>query len=336
MSSNIVKTCIIDKISPHSNADKIELAVVGGWQCCVLKGKYKAGDLITYIPPDSVLPLELSERIGVTKYLNKGRIVAVRLRGEYSFGLIIDPVGNEGDNVAERLSITKYQPPFDYRDKDAESSHSVFYKYSDIENMRNFPTVFQDGEEVIVTEKIHGKNLRLGFILNDDGSWIKIAGGRNVQRKNIEGSLHWIYWSKPEINSMLAILLGKRKVKNQVIIFGELYGTQNKMRYGVLNNVAFSIFDVMIDGKYCDWDETLDVANQSNAETVPVIYRGPFSLAKIAELSSGQSTIPGANHIREGVVVRAVNERTDEKIGRAILKYVSNDYLCGNFDASSE
>jgi hypothetical protein len=32
-------------------------------------------------------------------------------------------------------------------------------------------------------------------------------------------------------------------------------------------------------------------------------------------------------HIREGVVVRPVQERFDPQIGRAILKYLSDDYL---------
>jgi hypothetical protein len=60
--------------------------------------------------------------------------------------------------------------------------------------------------------------------------------------------------------------------------------------------------------------------------TVPVLERGPFSLARVAELSRGQTTLPD-QHIREGVVVRPVVERFDPRIGRVILKYLSDDYL---------
>ena len=43
-----------------------------------------------------------------------------------------------------------------------------------------------------------------------------------------------------------------------------------------------------------------------------------------------------ADHIREGVVVRPSVERYNPKVGRVVMKYVSDDYLCGDFDGSSE
>ena len=336
MSSTIVSTRRIDRLNPHPGADRLELAVVGGWQCCVQKGKYKAGDLITYIPPDSVLPVELADKLGVTKFLSNGRIIPVRLRNEPSFGLVIDPVGNEGDNVADQLGITKYQPPFDPRDKEALPSNPYFATYTDIENMRNFPNVFDDGEEVIVTEKIHGKNCRLGFILNDEGSWERIAGGRSVQRKDVPGSVYWYPWSLPQVNFFAGALLGVSDAKRQIIMFGEVFGTQKKMKYGLPGQFGFRLFDIMVDGAYWDWDKTVSLAQECQVETVPVLYRGPFSLAKIAELSKGLSTIEGADHIREGVVVRPVKERLNDKVGRAILKYVSDDFLVGDYDGSGE
>jgi len=35
----------------------------------------------------------------------------------------------------------------------------------------------------------------------------------------------------------------------------------------------------------------------------------------------------GSDHIREGVVVRPTIERIDPKVGRAVLKYISDEYL---------
>jgi hypothetical protein len=43
--------------------------------------------------------------------------------------------------------------------------------------------------------------------------------------------------------------------------------------------------------------------------------------------STGKTTMGSADHIREGVVVRPLEERTDPKIGRVILKYLNDDYL---------
>jgi hypothetical protein len=60
--------------------------------------------------------------------------------------------------------------------------------------------------------------------------------------------------------------------------------------------------------------------------TVPVLYRGPFSLQKMKELADGNSTLTGADHIREGVVVKPVKERTHPKVGRLALKYIGIQY----------
>lgn len=62
-------------------------------------------------------------------------------------------------------------------------------------------------------------------------------------------------------------------------------------------------------------------------ETVPVLYVGPFDAALIHKLVDGPSTVPGAQNIREGVVVRAVNDRREYGLGRVQLKIVSNAFL---------
>jgi len=67
------------------------------------------------------------------------------------------------------------------------------------------------------------------------------------------------------------------------------------------------------------------IAESQKIDLVPILYRGPFSLAKIKELASGNSTF--SDHVREGVVVKPVIERFDPKTGRVILKYINDDYL---------
>src|ERR1700760_222447 len=144
MSSLIVEISKIEKIFPHPNAERLELAHVKGWQCVVPKGRYGAGDLVTYVPPDCVLPEALSDRLGITKYLSKGRVRCARLRGEPSFGVIIDlenPDWTVGQDVAGFYGITKYVPPIRAQVGDAEPPHPLFVSYTEIENMRNFPAV---------------------------------------------------------------------------------------------------------------------------------------------------------------------------------------------------
>ena len=78
---------VIKEIAPHSNADSLEIAKVLGWQIIVRKGEFKAGESVVFIPIDTILPdAEWSA------FLKKGgkpiRLNTIRLRGEYSQGLV--------------------------------------------------------------------------------------------------------------------------------------------------------------------------------------------------------------------------------------------------------
>jgi len=95
MSSLIVPVTTITKIRPHSNAERLEIAEVLGWQVVIGKGTFSEGDRVVFIPPDSVLPKHQSDRFNVTKYLSNGRVKCAKLRGEPSYGLVVRP-----DNAA--------------------------------------------------------------------------------------------------------------------------------------------------------------------------------------------------------------------------------------------
>ncbi|CAN5509183.1 RNA ligase (ATP) [soil metagenome] len=334
MSSLIVEVCKIEKVLPHQNAERLELAHIKGWQCVVPRGRYQAGDLVTYVPVDSVLPDALAERLGVKKYLSKGRVRCARLRGEPSFGLIIDRENDNwalGTDVSAHYGIEKFIPPIKLSAGDAEVPHALFDSYTEIENMRNFPDIFTPGESVIATEKIHGTNCRLGLIV-ENGEHIEMAGSKQIRRKrptDLASDLYWFPWTVVGVRELLReVTLGPRRAK-QAILFGEVFGRVQSLRYGRENALAFRAFDLLIDGKYVDSGEFASLCKQFGIEQVPSVFEGPCDLQKIRELSDGPSLISGANHIREGVVVKPVAERTDPKIGRVILKYIGDSYLLG-------
>src|SRR2546426_5551608 len=105
MSSVIVEVVRIEAIRPHTNADKLFLAQIKGWQTVIRKldngaPEFQAGDCVVYIPPDSTLPRELAVRLGVESYLSEKinlageRELVVRrggLRGEPYFGVVDRP-----------------------------------------------------------------------------------------------------------------------------------------------------------------------------------------------------------------------------------------------------
>jgi len=184
MSSLVVSVTRISKIRSHSNADKLEIAEVLGWQVVVGKGQFHEGDRVVFFPPDCVLPQHQSDRFNVTKYLASGRVKCAKLRGEPSYGLVVKPddeTWEDGKNVADHYGATKYIPPVRTVAEDAEEDHPLFYKYTHIENMRNFPAVLSAGEEIVAVEKCDGTSCRVGLVEN-----VFMAGSHDLRRKPVK------------------------------------------------------------------------------------------------------------------------------------------------------
>jgi len=330
-SSLIVQVTTIEKINAHPNADALELAHILGWQVVVRKGEYHEGQHIVYFPPDTVLPTNVSDRFGVTKYLSNGRIRCTKLRGEPSFGLVVvpdDPAWEVGANVAEHYGATKYEPPLRLNAGDIETPHPLFLEYTNIENLRNFPDVFRYDEEVVVTEKIHGTSCRVGLIEGE-----RMAGSNRQRRKVPDGEEYSrnTYWYPWGLESVEKLMHGLGHEYNQVILFGEIYGTGiQSFTYGMENAIGFRAFDLMVDGKYLDSEAFAIIMDSSGVPRVPVLHSGLFDIEKIKNLSEGNTTLVDGANIREGVVVRPRFERQDPKVGRVCLKYISDSYLFGD------
>src|SRR5262245_4350308 len=128
MSSVIADVVEIESVRPHPNADRLCLAQIRGWQAVIRKwddgsSEFAPGERVVFIPPDSTLPREMAERLGVATYLSERTDVEgervlvvrqVRLRGEPSFGLVVrpdDPSWPIGTDVREHYGIGKYRPP---------------------------------------------------------------------------------------------------------------------------------------------------------------------------------------------------------------------------------
>jgi len=340
MSILIVKVCEIKEVKDHPGADRLELAVVSGWQCVIPKDRYKAGDKIVYFPPDTVLSKEWTNTFGVSNYCQERdqgmRIRQNRLRGEPSFGLIVDLPENEnwevGTDVAEYYGALKYEPPVLGRGGDIlGNNHILFDKFTDIQNLRNFVDIFEDGEEVICTEKLHGTCVRSALIQDEHEGELFFCGSKNHPRKRpdteeeMKSHFYWYPYTLQGVKDLFAGLKDKYKV---IELFGETYGRVQSLKYG-LNCLAFRCFALKLDGRYVDFDERTEICEKYDVPMVPVLYRGPYSFEKIKELSEGNTQVADIDQIREGTVVQPVKERSHPAIGRVILKYVSDTYLLG-------
>jgi len=350
MSSFSVDVVKIDSVKQHPNADKLDLAMIGGFQAVVSRGKYSAGDRVVYLLPDTIIPSSWAEIFDVKSFCQKVdfegkeyyRIRQCKLRGEPSFGLVVElphqlEHKNIGDDVSDFYGAKKYIAPIPVGMHSVARSASEipdgYMSFTDIENMRRpeFSSAFSDGEEVIATEKIHGTQVRLAII---EGEWF--ASSKGVHRKWIDddvqrkGDYYWLPVTYSNIRSMMLDLsVNHYKI---VQIFGETYGKVQSLRYGKDTTIDFILFGIACDGKFLDRDEYTKLCDEYGVKYVPEIYRGPYSFDKMKELSSGKSLLAeqnGVDHIREGIVVQPIKERTNEKLGRVILKFVSDDYLLG-------
>jgi RNA ligase (TIGR02306 family) len=327
MATLIVEVSRIDRVLPHPNADLLELAHIKGWQCVVPKGEYRTGDVVVYFPPDTVLPAEVSDRFGVTKYLSRGRIRCARLRGEPSFGLVVKPDldWEIGMDVAAHYGATKYEPPVKVGAGDAAPNHPLFVSYTEIENLRNFPDALRPGEPVVVTDKIHGTNCRVGLVQGERMAGSK--GLRHVQPADYRTSAYWFPWTLAPVASLLDSLGAAHE---QVILSGEVFGPGVQQFHYGQKGLAFRAFDLLLDGAYVDHERFVALCAEHGVQTVPELGRPAFSLEAVKALSQGRAF--AGEHIREGVVVKPLVERTDPAIGRVILKYLSDDYLLGKYE----
>ena len=119
----------VAEIRPIEGADRIEVAVVGGWQCVVGKGEFHAGDKVAYLEIDTFLPggdprfAAFMERGKKSMELD-GQVVeghvlrTAKLRGTYSQGLVmslgdlgVDATSHKvGDDISEEIGVCKYEP----------------------------------------------------------------------------------------------------------------------------------------------------------------------------------------------------------------------------------
>jgi RNA ligase (TIGR02306 family) len=318
------------KLGKHPNADFLSVVKVGGWQVLVKTTDWNDGDLGVYIPPDSLVDTSKKE----FSFLSPDtpvmfRVRVKKMRGFVSQGLLIPaPQGAEvGDDMMGFFGVEHYEPPLPLSSGgDNEVAPWGHYPKYDVENYNRYP-VLQDGEEVVITEKIHGANARFKWY---DGRLY--CGSRTNWKKYNPLS---IWWKAAEQNPWIAQWCERHP---KITVYGEVFGNVQSLKYGAGNNQIFlRVFDLW-DG--CGWinfaaamilsqTDQLGMAPSTVAKLqwAPILYKGPFDEKVARELAEGNSSIHGAKHCAEGVVVRPVVERFDEQVGRVQLKIVSNRYL---------
>jgi RNA ligase (TIGR02306 family) len=353
-------TCHRVEIAPHPNGDRLDLARVGGYVSCVAKSQgLKTGDLAIYIPEAALLPEPILAELNLlpmdgspvrhtrpiqpAQRAEKGgsgdRVKAIRLRKVLSQGLIYVPEGIElieGKDYAEELEITKYEPPIPSSLDGKIEPASGIKPNSDPENVLKRVNVLIEGEEVSITEKLHGSSCVVHF----DGARVVVSskgvagkGFSLIDEVDEHGRSKNGYWRVAHQYGLTDKLpdVAKREGAQLVTLYGEVFGSGiQDLQYGhAPGKLSFLAFDVRINGDFVSYEEFVRITDEAEIERVPEFYRGPYSAEIVAKHTDGKTTV-GGDHIREGVVVRTVAERYDDEVGRVTMKSISGDYLTRN------
>lgn len=366
MSDFAVPVVALDNVLSHPNADRLELAQVGGYVSVVPKGIYNPGTMVIYVPEGAIVPEWILEEQGLVGKLSgsqKNRVKAIKLRGVLSQGLVM-PVALQGlntqiddtvphDDISGLLGITKYEPPVPTHMAGQVGALFGYTVNYDFENIKARPNLLRDDEYVILTEKLHGTCCQIGWCadlepredLFDDGRMFvtsKGIGKRGMFLKNSPENADNLYVRVMRRSGLegrlreFALNLGL----SAIWLFGEIFGDVQDLKYGHKpGEVSFRLFDIRMqfagnDPKWVHAHDLLGDADALNLDRVPVVAQGPWSWVRprLNEFTRGKSLL--ADQIREGVVIRPAFEREDPRYGRVILKSVSEDYLLRGGDTT--
>lgn len=363
------------KIRNHPNADALEIAEVGLFQSIVRKGIFKSGDKAVYIPEAAICPEEVMKACyawdfeknkGKLTGANNSRVKAVKLRGILSQGLIYEmdeeqkDLWNIGKDVQEALGVTKYEPkiPDHFFGGNKPKIAGMFFGYTpmfDVENVKKYHEAFLPGEEVIITEKIHGTCCVIGcytpwavehYGLNSENLYKGrvFVGTKNLTKRGIvfnPNDLTNLYARIPmELGILDKLIAIQDKYADYPCMYrpvcdcliGEIFGSNvQDLSYG-LKEPTFKAFEYWnsyesnpnkFSPERMEWID--HQMTEFSIDWVPVLYRGPYN-ESLLDLNAGMSHYD-PSQIREGIVIRSAG-------GDKLFKYVSEAYLLRKGDTS--
>lgn len=348
----------VTEILPHPNADRLEIAKFElkssgpcAYEVVTQKGTTKPGDLMAYFSVDCVLPTDHPEFKFLTTRLDGAgkthyRLRAARLRGVFSQGLLVGaPAGSQfGDGCADSFGVTYYRAPEPEGMGGAvnvtRKPRAQCFPVYGVDSLKKLPRLFEEGEPVVITEKIHGTNFRFGWVrkrfLGIPCGWKFVVGSHRVI-KGGDGNHFYDSDVWMQAGERMKLAEKTRDYKGYVF-YGELYGytyTGQKIQdltYGRKpeDGPGLAVFDVQHGGKWLCWVHRKAAIADCDLPGVPEIggsggnWMGevgvPFRGEGVIEVSNGPSYLD-QGQIREGVVVESLEGP------RRKAKFVGEQYL---------
>lgn len=323
---------IIEELHPIENADKIELAIVDGWQVVVKKDEFNVGDKVVYCEIDSFLPIkpeyEFLRASSYKKLVNGDegfRLKTVKLRGQISQGLILPVTREMSDldvysNVTEMLNITKWEPILPAELSGLAKGRIPYgIPKTDEERIQNLKNKFNNdfkSRKFFVTEKLDGTSCTIYYRDGDFG-----VTGRNVDFKEECNNTLWQVAKSYGLESKIPEMFNG----HNIAIRGEIVGPGiqgNKYKLTKPDLYVYNIWDI---DKYSYFPKhsVEFFANKLGLKTVPKIeddFSLPETVNDLLLMSEGKSALNN-NSEREGLVFACCND------ANISFKVISNKFL---------
>jgi RNA ligase (TIGR02306 family) len=328
----------ISEIRNHPNADKLDIAIIDGWQLVTAKDNgFKAGDIVVYCEIDSWIPSE------VAPFLSKGkepreyngvkgeRLKSIKLRGELSQGLILPlnileaipeypTVYTEGKDVSNALRIQKWERPMNPQlAGQAKGYFPSFLRKTDQERIQNeFKRMkaehFADTYEV--TLKLDGSSMTVYYNNGEFG-----VCSRNLELKINEENAGNAFIKK-------AVELGLeeklRAYGKNIAIQGELWGNGINGNHEGISHHEFSVFDIfdIDEQRYLGAEVRHGICHRLGLQHTPVIEGIDLRNFKSVQDFLAYAERPSINNkIAEGVVFKSMSNPEYS------FKCINNQYL---------
>lgn len=328
---------IISKLEPIKDADRIELATVGGWKVITAKDVgHSVGDMVVYCEVDSFLPIkpeyEFLRKSSYRKLADGSegfRLRTMRMRGQISQGLILPLIETFGDfgwtayeglEVTQKLGITKWDPPLPPELNGVAIGYLPdFIQKTDEERIQNLVDEYEEmkKEEYYEAEKLDGSSAT--YFLKDN---IFGVGSRNLHLEESDSNSFWKVAREMKVEEKL-----KEAGLDNICIQGELIGEGiQKNPYKIKGQTVrfFTAFDIEKQ-KRLTFFQFESLMDQLNLHIVPILNRYmrlPDEIDELIKGADGKSVL-NINTRREGKVYRSLN-------GKYSFKVISNDFLIRN------
>lgn len=313
-----MKLASIEKIisvAPHPNADKLELVRVLGWQAIVPKGQFKAGDSVVFITIDTILPYtDWSSFLADKEHPQKPiRLKTVKLRGEYSQGLILPlsilpenvRMWQIGADISGFLNVKKHvkEIPAKLSGQIRGAFPTFICAQTDEENAASNLDLVREvfkSKSLTITKKYDGASCT---IIINDGEVERVCS----RRMELEDSSNNSFWRvAKEIN------LFQVNDDEQLIIQGELMGPGIQGNQLKLSKPELFVFQIRTKNGFLPYPEMKAKSEQMGLKVVPLLQYIEINGSLEGELSKLQELadslfLDDKNNLAEGIVVRPSN-----------------------------